>query len=69
LESLRRSNTELVAYAKSYVARGWRIGNAAELAAMLESAFSGGVHLVVPVDDSENMRVLVDELHPVAPGA
>jgi hypothetical protein len=29
---------------------------------MLESAFSGGVHLVVPVDDSENMRVLVDEL-------
>ena len=35
---------------------------------MLEAAFSeGGVHLVVaPIDYSENMRVLVDELHPVA---
>ena len=35
---------------------------------MLEAAFSeGGVHLVVvPVDYSENMRVLVDELHSVA---
>jgi acetolactate synthase-1/2/3 large subunit len=56
----------LVAYAKSYVARGWRIGNASELAATLESAFSaGGVHLVVPVDDSDNTRVLVDELDSV----
>ena len=37
------------------------------IAAMLEAAFAeGGVHLVVvPVDYSENMRVLVDELHPV----
>jgi hypothetical protein len=35
---------------------------------MLDAAFSeGGVHLVVvPVDYSENMRVLVDELHSVA---
>jgi acetolactate synthase-1/2/3 large subunit len=35
---------------------------------MLESAFSeGGVHLViVPVDYSENMRVLVNELPPAA---
>jgi acetolactate synthase I/II/III large subunit len=35
---------------------------------MLEAAFTeGGVHLVVvPVDYSENMRVLVNELHSVA---
>ena len=35
---------------------------------MLEGAFrEGGVHLVVaPVDYSENMRVLVNELDPVA---
>jgi acetolactate synthase-1/2/3 large subunit len=34
---------------------------------MLESAFrDGGVHLVVaPIDYSENMRVLVHELHSV----
>ena len=34
---------------------------------MLEEAFrEGGVHLVVaPVDYSENMRVLVNELHAV----
>ncbi len=33
---------------------------------MLEAAFAeGGVHLVVvPIDYSENMRVLVNELHP-----
>ena len=42
-----------------------RVGNAGELRTMLESAFrDGGVHLVVvPVDYSENMRVLVHELH------
>jgi acetolactate synthase-1/2/3 large subunit len=60
-------NPDFVSYAKSYGARGSRVGNAAELATMLETAFrDGGVHLVVaPIDYSENMRVLVHELHSV----
>jgi acetolactate synthase-1/2/3 large subunit len=60
-------NPDFVAYAKSYGARGSRVGKASEFSTMLEAAFSeGGVHLVVaPIDYSENMRVLVNELHPV----
>jgi len=67
---LEFGNPDFVAYAKSYGAKGARVGKASELSTMLESAFSeGGVHLVVvPVDYSENMRVLVNELHSVAPG-
>ena len=61
-------NPDFVAYAKSYGAKGWRVGKVSELSTMLEAAFrEGGVHLVVaPVDYSENMRVLVNELHSVA---
>ena len=61
-------NPDFVAYAKSYGARGSRVGNVSQLSTMLEAAFrEGGVHLVVaPVDYSENMRVLVNELHSVA---
>jgi acetolactate synthase I/II/III large subunit len=57
-------NPDFVAYAQSYGAKGTRVGKTSELATMLEAAFSeGGVHLVVvPVDYSENMRVLVREL-------
>jgi acetolactate synthase-1/2/3 large subunit len=57
-------NPDFVKYAESYGAKGWRVGAAGELATLLEGAFAaGGVHLVaVPVDYSENMRVLVDEL-------
>jgi acetolactate synthase-1/2/3 large subunit len=64
---LEFGNPDFVAYAKSYGAKGWRVGKAQELSTMLETAFSeGGVHLVVvPVDYSENMRVLVKELPPV----
>jgi acetolactate synthase-1/2/3 large subunit len=60
-------NPEFVAYAKSYGAKGSRVGKVSELSTMLEAAFrEGGVHLVVaPIDYSENMRVLVNELHPV----
>jgi len=60
-------NPDFVSYAKSYGAKGSRVGNAAEFATMLETAFrEGGVHLVVaPIDYSENMRVLVHELHSV----
>ena len=58
-------NPDFVAYAKSYGAKGSRVGKVSELATILEAAFrEGGVHLVVaPVDYSENMRVLVNELH------
>jgi acetolactate synthase-1/2/3 large subunit len=60
-------NPEFVAYAKSYGAKGSRVGKVSELSTMLEAAFrEGGVHLVVaPIDYSENMRVLVNELHSV----
>ena len=61
-------NPDFVAYAKSYGAKGSRVGKVSELSTMLEAAFSeGGVHLVVvPVDYSENIRVLVNELPPAA---
>ena len=57
-------NPDFVAYAKSYGGHGHRIASAAELVPTLEAAFAaGGVHLVaVPIDYSENTRVLVDEL-------
>jgi acetolactate synthase I/II/III large subunit len=57
-------NPDFVAYAKAYGARGSRVESADALVPTLEAAFAGGgVHLVaVPVDYSENMRVLVDEL-------
>jgi acetolactate synthase-1/2/3 large subunit len=60
-------NPDFVSYAKSYGAKGSRVDNAAEFATVLETAFrDGGVHLVVaPIDYSENMRVLVHELHSV----
>lgn len=60
-------NPDFVAYAKSYGAKGSRVGKASEFSTTLEAAFrEGGVHLVVaPVDYSENMRVLVNELHSV----
>jgi len=57
-------NPDFVAYAKSYGAKGSSVASADGLVPTLESAFAGGgVHLVaVPVDYSENMRVLVEEL-------
>jgi acetolactate synthase-1/2/3 large subunit len=57
-------NPNFVTYAESYGAHGHRIGATEELVPTLEKAFAaGGVHLVcVPIDYSENTRVLVDEL-------
>jgi acetolactate synthase-1/2/3 large subunit len=57
-------NPDFVAYAASYGAHGHRIAATAELVPTLQDTFKqGGVHLVaVPVDYSENTRVLVDEL-------
>ena len=57
-------NPDFVKYAESYGAKGWRVQATDELIPTLEAAFkAGGVHLVaVPIDYSENTRVLVDEL-------
>ena len=57
-------NPDFVKYAESYGATGWRVETTDGLASTLRQAFdAGGVHLVtVPIDYSENARVLVDEL-------
>ena len=57
-------NPDFVTYANSYGAHGHRIHEVAELVPTLEASFAaGGVHVVaVPIDYSENTRVLVDEL-------
>jgi acetolactate synthase-1/2/3 large subunit len=57
-------NPDFVKYAEAYGASGRRVESAETLASTLEMAFAeGGVQLVtVPVDYSENARVLVDEL-------
>jgi acetolactate synthase-1/2/3 large subunit len=57
-------NPDFVAYAKAYGAKGSRVESADGLAPALEAAFQqGGVHIVnVPVDYSENTKVLIDEL-------
>ena len=51
-------------YAEAYGTKGSRVATTEDLLPTLEAAFAGsGVHLVtVPIDYSENMRVLVDEL-------
>jgi acetolactate synthase-1/2/3 large subunit len=57
-------NPDFVRYAESYGAKGTRVTETEELVPALELAFRrGGVHLVVvPIDYSENTRVLVEEL-------
>jgi acetolactate synthase-1/2/3 large subunit len=57
-------NPDFVTYAAAYGARGSRVTTASGLVPALEQAFSsGGLHLVtVPIDYSENIRVLVEEL-------
>jgi acetolactate synthase-1/2/3 large subunit len=65
----RYGNPDLVADAQAYGAQGARVSSVSGLATQLEAALTeGGVHLVVvPVDYSENVRVLVDELRGVQP--
>ena len=64
-------NPDFLKYAESYGAKGCQVDSADGLAPALEAAFkSGGVHLVaVPVDYSENIRVLVEELRRAVPAA
>jgi acetolactate synthase-1/2/3 large subunit len=65
------SNPDFVKYAEAYGAKGTRVSSVESLQPTLEAAFTGGgVHLVVvPIDYSENKRVLVDELHKRLPVA
>lgn len=62
-------NPDFVRYAEAYGARGSRVASAEDLVPTLEAAFAGGgVHLVeIPIDYSENTRVLVEELRNRSP--
>jgi acetolactate synthase I/II/III large subunit len=68
---LKFGNPDFVKYAESYGAKGARVETLDDLIPTLEAAFtSGGVHLIaVPIDYSENMRALVDELRSRMPAA
>ncbi len=61
---LQYNNPDFVTYAQSYGATGHRIESAEMLKETFENAFAaGGVHLVdVPMDYSENTKVLIEEL-------
>ncbi len=61
---LEFGNPDFVKYAESYGAHGHRAESAESLVPLLEQCFQDrGVHLVeLPVDYSENRKVLVDEL-------
>ncbi len=61
---LEFDNPDFVKYADSYGAIGHRVKSTDELIPTLEAAFNaGGVHIVdIPVDYSENKKVLIDEL-------
>ncbi len=65
------NNPDFVKYAESYGARGTRVDAIDQFIPTLERAFTeGGVHLVaVPIDYSENTRVLVDELRERLPAS
>lgn len=61
---LTYGNPDFVKYAESYGATGTRVKDVDSISDALENAFeAGGVHVVVvPIDYSENKRVLIDEL-------
>lgn len=61
---LEFGNPDFVKYAESYGATGHRIAAADDLVLTIEAAFEdGGVHVIdLPVDYSENQKVLIDEL-------
>jgi acetolactate synthase I/II/III large subunit len=65
------NNPDFVKYAEAYGARGTRVEAIDDFIPTLEKAFAaGGVHLIaVPIDYSENTRVLVDELRERLPVA
>jgi acetolactate synthase-1/2/3 large subunit len=57
-------NPDFVKYAESYGAKGSRVSACKDLVSSIDAAFKGGgVHLIdVPIDYSENVRVLGEEL-------
>jgi len=61
---MRFGNPDFLRYAEAYGAKGSRVTSVEALVPTIEAAFAGGgVHLLdVPIDYSENTRVLVDEL-------
>jgi acetolactate synthase-1/2/3 large subunit len=61
---LEFGNPDFVKYVESYGGHGHRIDSADSLIPTFEKAFrQGGVHLIdIPVDYSENKKVLIDEL-------
>ena len=61
---LEFDNPDFVMYANSYGAHGHRVKSTKMTVPLLEKCYAkGGVHLVeIPVDYSENQKVLVDEL-------
>ncbi len=61
---LEFKNPDFVEYARSYGATGHRVERTEDLVLTFEKAFAtDGVHLIdLPVDYSENQRVLIDEL-------
>ena len=61
---LEFNNPDFVQYAESYGAKGHRVERTEDLVPTFETAFTlGGVHVVdLPVDYSENQKVLIDEL-------
>ncbi|MEO1947164.1 MAG: acetolactate synthase large subunit, partial [Methylophilaceae bacterium] len=61
---LEFNNPDFVMYANSYGATGHRVENAAGFIPLINQCYErGGVHLIeLPVDYSENNKVLIDEL-------
>jgi len=61
---LEYNNPDFVAYANSYGAKGHRVEKTDDFVPLINSCFeAGGVHLIdLPIDYSENVRVLTKEL-------
>ena len=61
-------NPNFAAYARAHYAKGTRVETANGLVPALGAAFrEGGVHLIAaPIDYTENIKVLVDELRNAA---
>ena len=61
---LEFNNPDFVMYANSYGAKGHRVENVESFVPLINQCFEeGGVHLIeLPVDYSENNKVLIDEL-------
>lgn len=61
---LQFNNPDFVMYAQSYGAKGHRVQSTESFVPLIDRCFEeGGVHLIdLPVDYSENTKVLIDEL-------